>query len=266
MGGITRETVSPAVQSVSKTVQEFPLSCNWHGETLEWIGTLKSALEASKIYRVVELGAGWAPWTAIAGRAARMRGIEDIHLLAVEGHAGNVAMARQHLRDNDFTDAEAVVRQAIVGGTDGIAEFPRHDAMSQDYGAIAMFEGADTSAFDIFIAHRPAGVELDRLPCLSLAMVLGYFRPQIVDLIRCDVQGAEEQIFNDDGLKLMSSRVRRVVVSTHSHDIERKVLGAFGRAGWVCEGMYSALMERDEVGSILLQGDGGQNWRNPAFD
>jgi hypothetical protein len=102
MGGVTREAVSPAVQPVSNMVREFPLPCNWHGETLEWIGTLKTALEASDTYRMVELGAGWAPWTAITGRPARMRGIEDICLRAVEGHAGNVAMARQHLRDADL--------------------------------------------------------------------------------------------------------------------------------------------------------------------
>jgi hypothetical protein len=43
--------------------------------------------------------------------------------------------------------------------------------MSQGYGAIAMFVGADTSAFDVFIADRPAGVKLDRLPCLSAGTI-----------------------------------------------------------------------------------------------
>ena len=37
----------------------------FHGDTLEWVGALRAALEASGTFTMIELGAGWAPWCVI---------------------------------------------------------------------------------------------------------------------------------------------------------------------------------------------------------
>jgi hypothetical protein len=267
MGGITSETVSEVVVPHCNSIQKFPIPGNWHGDTLEWMGTLKSALDGKYRYRMAELGAGWAPWCAIAGRAAKMRGLDDIRLFAVEGHAGNVALANKHLAENGMSESQFLVRQAIVGAQDGTAEFPKHVSMSHDYGAVALFSGqADRSAFDHFVKYRPPELELESMPCLSLKTVIDHFDGDILDLIHCDVQGTEEALFDSDGLELMSKTVRRVVVAAHSYDIERILVRNFGRANWECEGLHSTIMREDELGEIFLMVDGCQVWRNPHLD
>jgi hypothetical protein len=267
MGGITSENVSDVVIPYCNSIQKFPIPGNWHGDTLEWMGTLKSTLNANQRYRMAELGAGWAPWCAIAGRAAKMRGLNDIKLLAVEGHAGNVALARKHLAENGISERECLVRQSIVGVKDGTAEFPKHASMSHDYGAVALYPGqADRAAFDHFVKYRPAELELESMACLSLKTVVDYFQGDIVDLIHCDVQGTEEALFDNHGLELMSKTVRRIVVAAHSYEIERVLARNFGQANWKSEGFSSTIMRQDERGEVFLVYDGCQVWSNPQLE
>ena len=267
MGGITSEKVSEAIKPYCNSVQKFPIPSNWHGDTLEWLGTLKSVLNANEHYRMAELGAGWAPWCAIAGRAAKMRGLRDIKLLAVEGHAGNVDLARKHIAENEMSEGECLVRQAIVGAEDGTAEFPKHASMSHDYGAVALYPGqTDRSAFDYFAKHRPPELELESLPCLSLRTVVDHFGGEVIDLIHCDVQGTEEALFDLQGIQLISRTVRRIVVAAHSYRIERSLARNFGRADWRCEGLFSASMRQDKYGEVFLLSDGCQVWSNPHLE
>src|SRR4029079_19712774 len=53
-------------------------------ETEEWLGGIRSVLEARRRFVAVELGAGWAPWLVALGTAARKRNIRDLDLVAVE--------------------------------------------------------------------------------------------------------------------------------------------------------------------------------------
>ena len=53
------------------------------------------------------------------------------------------------------------------------------------------------------------------------------------------------------------AKVKRVVIGTHSLDIEKRLIGIF--KGWVCEGMTSG----EYIVPSILTRDGCQIWRNP---
>ena len=113
--------------------------------------------EAQGSFAIVELGAGWAPWCAIAHRGARMRGIEKIRVVAVEGEAGHVGFIHEHLRDNGVPAEAARVLHGIAGPRDGVAEFPRHQRASSDYGGAAAFGAFYAAAHVAGVERRRAG-------------------------------------------------------------------------------------------------------------
>ena len=68
----------------------IPVPGDYHAETIEYIGLLKSVLAAKNQYYVMELGAGWGPWLINGASAARHLGIKNIKMLGVETDAGHV--------------------------------------------------------------------------------------------------------------------------------------------------------------------------------
>lgn len=265
MGGRLSVSFVAGLEGLSGSVEGLPIPGNCHGETLEWLGTLRAVQEAQGSFAIVELGAGWAPWCAIAHRGARVRGIEDIRVVAVEGEAGHVGFIHEHLRDNGVPAEAARVLHGIAGPRDGFAEFPRHRRASGDYGGAAAFGEApgERAGLDHFVELRRDNLaEIERLPCYSLATLLEPF--DTVDLVHCDVQGAEQEVFSA-GLKAAGAKVRRVVVGTHSFALDRSLIGLFAGAGWVCEGVNACEMLERETGSPVTVRDGCQVWRNPRL-
>jgi hypothetical protein len=55
-----------------------------------------------------------------------------------------------------------------------------------------------------------------------------------VDLIHFDIQGSEEEVIAG-AIDAMDTQVRRIVVGTHGHDIERSLSRLMERHRWVLE-------------------------------
>jgi FkbM family methyltransferase len=263
MGGRLRVAFVSGLEPLSGAVEGPPIPGNCHGDALEWLGTLRAVLEADGSFTALELGAGWGPWCAIAHRGARTRGIADIRVVAVEGEAGHIGFIREHFRDNGVPDGQARVLHGVAGPRDGFAEFPRHREASGDYGGAAAFGEApgERAGLDYFVELRGENLaEIERLPCYSLAALL---EPHgRVDLVHCDVQGAEEEVFAA-GMEAANAKVRRVVVGTHSFALDRAMVVLFARAGWECEGLFACEMQEQAGGRAVTVKDGCQVWRNP---
>jgi FkbM family methyltransferase len=263
MGGRLRVAFVAGIEALSGVVEGPPLPGNCHGDALEWLGTLRAVEEAGDAFTVLELGAGWGPWCAIAHRGARMRGIADIRVVAVEGEAGHIGFIHQHFQDNGVPAEAARVLHGVAGPRDGIAEFPRQRRASSDYGGAAAFGEApgERAGLDYFVELRGDNLaEVERLPCHSLATLLAPH--DRVDLVHCDVQGAEEGVFAA-GMEAANAKVRRVVVGTHSFALDRAMLALFARAGWTCEGIFACEMQEQATGLAVTVKDGCQVWRNP---
>ena len=219
-------------------------------EPPEWEGTLRSVLEAGSRFVAVELGAGWGPWLIAGARAAQLRGISEIHLAGVEGASGHYEFLLQHFRDNGFDPAQHQLLHAVAGVEDGIARFPKLTVPSAEWGAQASY------------GHGQASELFDEVPCVSIATVLSKLPP--VDLLHCDVQGAEGDVLTA-AADVLSDRVRRLVVGTHGRAIEERLMEHFGTNGWSLEHESSCRFVQGSSGAMELVGDGTQVWRNLRF-
>lgn len=208
----------------------------------EWLGTLRAVLEAKDKLVAIELGAGWGPWLVAAYRAALARGLVNIKCVGIEGMIEHVEMLRQHCDDNGLTPENRVLIHGIVGVEDGTAYFPVSSDPRADWGAQAAFD--DT---------QPPNTTAVR--CISLRTLLSWF--DRVDLIHCDIQGAEVNVV-PAAMNDLNRKVRRVVIGTHSHDIDRTLIEAFRAAGWQDEALVPGPL--NEHG---YHEDGTQVWRNP---
>jgi FkbM family methyltransferase len=264
MGGKLSVGFIAGLEPLSGSIEDIPIPGNCHGDALEWLGTLRAVQEARDRFAMIELGAGWAPWCAIGHQGARMRGIDDIRVVALEADAGHIGFIEEHFRTNGVPPQQATILHGAAGPEDGIAEFPRHRAANSDYGGAAAFgeTAADRAGLDYFVGLRGDNVaEIERLPAHALATLLAGF--DRVDLVHCDIQGAELEVLSA-GMAAATAKVRRVVVGTHSFAIDRAMLALFARAGWECEGMFAVEMQEQGKLAVTVR-DGCQVWRNPKL-
>jgi FkbM family methyltransferase len=199
---------------LSGVVDGPPAKSNSHFHAVsEWMATLRAVAETTdNRFVVVELGAGWGPWLVFGARAAQKLGIENIVLAGVEGSAGHFAFLRQHLLDNGLNPDEHILIHGVIGATDGIAQFPKLTVPSEEWGASADY------------ANVPTSIEMEQVVSVSLATLLNQLTP--VDLIHCDIQGAEFEVLSAARHEL-TNHVRRIVVGTHGRRTEVDLLDFF---------------------------------------
>ena len=252
IGTRTRCAYLPSSYAGASGIVEGPPGTERFGlhEPPEWEGTLRSVLEATSRFVAVELGAGWGPWLVASARAAQLRGITDIHLAGVEGASSHYGFMLQHFRDNGIDPALHHLLHAVAGVEDGVARFPKLDVPSADWGAMANHD------------EEPASEEFEEVPSISIATLLSRLPP--VDLLHCDVQGAEGDIL-PAARDVLSARVRRIVVGTHGRGIEGRLMDCFGAADWVLEHESPCRFVQGPAGTLQLVADGTQVWRNTQF-
>jgi FkbM family methyltransferase len=159
----------------------------------------------------------------------------------------------QHLKDNGIDPGEHKLIHAVMGVTDGRACFPVTDKPNEGYGAEADFSGHKSGS--------EAG-NFEQVSCLTLTTLLGKLPP--VDLLHCDIQGAEFDVMQA-GADAMTRRVRRTVIGTHGREIEANLMDLFGDLGWTLENETACEIQLNTPGRPKLDKDGYQVWSNPAW-
>ena len=257
-------SLAEPVRVLAGHLQEIPVpGGDWHAETIEHIGLLKSVLDAKGRYRVMELGAGWGPWLVSGAVAARHLGVEAIDMLGVEADQGHYASLRQHLMDNGFKPEEHTLLRAAVGATAGKAFFPKVEDPANQWGARPT-QGNDP-ADAAYLASVMGGeqAKLEEVEVLAIGDLL--CRMPQWDLVHIDVQGWEADICRA-GIQELTKRVRRLIVGTHSRKLDGDIMDIFHQAGWILEHekptqfIYDRKAEKLES---MTKGDGTQVWRNP---
>lgn len=244
MGGVVDVRFIDWLAAMSGAVEGYPIPANIHGYTIEWLGTLRSVLDAKTSYSIVELGAGWAPWCAVGYVAAKKMGIKDISLIAVEGDRGKIPFIRDNFEAHGIDESATTIKYGVVGPRDGVAEFPDLSVDANvNYGMAAKFDKCENA-------------KTIQVPAFTLETILA--TSGCIDLLHCDVQGAELDTFRQ-GMEVAKKKIKRVVISTHSHEIDKELIGLFN--GWICEGITSS----EFIVPSILQKDGCQIWRNPLL-
>jgi len=178
----------------------------YRSEAEEYVGLALSLVSDRPTYRVVEVGAGWAPWAVMGVRCARRLGKRPTGL-AVEADPMKAAWARQHAIDNGVDDAVTVLELACWH-TDTTVRFPRVDA--QDMGGAV---NPGTGSMD----NRGAHFEHIEVQTVTLDDLLDLDEP--TDLLHVDLQGMELEIILP-ALELIERTVRFLAVGTHNRYVE----------------------------------------------
>lgn len=229
-------------------------------EAIEYFALLDT-LEHSRgpDFAMVELGASYAPWTCLGGVLAARKGKKKVSLRAVE--AGSFFMkhipayfALNGLKSGRKTKFELRAIHGAVGIKPGVMHFPKVSNATEN-GGQALYENAKSDYVGRTVEHEPVEVKtLDEI----------FEGLPTIDLLHCDIQGSEDEVLVF-GAALLTQRVRRMFIGTHSRSIEGKLIECFHRHGW------SLVRERPthfehRLDTLSTTGmtlrDGGQYWVN----
>jgi FkbM family methyltransferase len=266
LGAVTDVRFVADLARRSGEVEGLPFPGNFHADTAEWAACLRAAELADGSFTAVELGAGWGPWLVNACLAARRaRGATRFLCVGVEADKDHFDSMQRHLVDNGFGASEVRLHHAAVGPSDGFAAIPVPSDSSADWGLRAEFFD-DRQTADSFAA---AGTREDyrgfKFRAYSIVKTLSL--PTILDgiasvnLLHVDVQGSECDVLLPH-LRLLSSRVKYLVVGTHSRVIEGRLIDALGREGWSLEIEMPCSFAIGKS-SLDVTVDGVQGWRGP---
>jgi FkbM family methyltransferase len=246
-------------KALDGTLLGVPVPADFHAEAIEWIGLLKAVRSAVGQYVAMELGAGFGPWSVAGGVAARLRGINNIRLCAVEGDSQHFRYLRQHFADNSFDPDRHALFEAAVGVRAGVAQWPviEDSLASEEWGCRPLQAREDYTGRQFQSTKQVALV-----PMLDLVVT-----EPVWDLIHIDVQGDEVDICRSC-IDELSARVRRIVVGTHSRKIDGDLLDLMWRAGWVLEHekpVKFTFIPNSPTLDAMTTLDGTQVWRNPRL-
>jgi hypothetical protein len=93
----------------------------------------------------------------------------------------------------------------------------------------------------------------------TLAKTLPFGR---IDLVDMDIQGAEARVIAS-AMGILSDRVRRLHIGTHSAQVEAQLHDTLQAAGWTCVRSYPCGTLTETPFGVVRFGDGVQSWTNP---
>lgn len=141
-------------------------------------------------------------------------------VVAVEPDAANADLAARNCGGLIAAGRMSLVR-AFVGGSDGVAGIDRSD---RSWG------------FKKSPAPPTAGGR-DVIPCLSMATLLARHPMDRIDLLKCDIEGSESELFSADCASWID-RVRNLVIEVHPPYSPALLYQHLRAAGWefdVCD-------------------------------
>lgn len=248
-------SVHPSIlEPMAGTVEQAPSPGNWHADIAEWGAALHSVSLAQGVYRIVELGCGWGCWITNMGVAARTRGL-SVELIGIEGDAGHLSQARQVLEMNGIGPDEARLVHGVAAPRRGKAIFPVPERPGEDWGGAPVFDPIPSELAAAKADPRRVVLEAYTLDDLSSG--------QPIDLLHIDIQGGELDFVRGNA-EQVEAHVKRVLIGTHSREIEGGLTAHFLARGWKLE------MERPAINEIVegrpeIRIDGVQMWVNPAL-
>jgi FkbM family methyltransferase len=133
------------------------------------------------------------------------------HVVAVEPDPQNLDLARRNVEASVAAEHPPVFLQACVAGHSRVVHL---DRSTVDY-AFEMREGAE------------GGEAIDALTVPQICERAGVDGP--IDLLKCDIEGAEEELFNECAPWI--GRVRYLAVEVHEPYTRQKLLTALKSAG-----------------------------------
>ncbi|TCS10429.1 class I SAM-dependent methyltransferase [Caulobacter sp. BK020] len=257
MGGITHTSLLAWALERNGQLEMAPVLGNLFGSLPEWLsvlGAVKDAVDRGRgRFAVAEIGAGWGPWLAVAGRAARRKGLGDLRLIGVEPAPELCASMKRHLSDNGF-DASVVtlVEAAVVPGAQA-AQHPMLAHPSLEFGHRSTARPVKAPPADGWRA----------VETITLGEVMA-LEPEL-DLLVLTTGGEEAAMLAE--VDLTTLKARSLMAATHDRQTDFTLWDRLSKAGWrnaiyqPCE----VRQDSDDLSVTHIVRDGCQYWVNPRL-
>ena len=234
-----------AVKNGASYVANYP-PLNEH--YFDWIALLNSVSHAGKIYRMAELGAGWAPWLVRAAFAVKqLPKISGVELVGLEADITHLNWAKNHFVENSLDPRSYQLIHGVLSSQNGSVKFPKIQNPDEDYGASTRQVTKNSDYIEV--------------PGFQLKEVLTKFTGPL-DLLHMDVQGAEYDVI-PDAMELLSQNVKSLVVGTHiSESLHNDLYELFLNSGWSPVMIFPRNSEVSTEHGVVKFGDGFQYWIN----
>ncbi len=244
----------------------------YRSEAEEYVALAQAIATAHDAFRIVEVGAGWAPWSVAGIVIARRRGLHATGI-AVECDRVRSEWAMEHAADNDvraqlITGSPDEIAAALALPWDGVElrvvraagwharttlQFPDLDEGDMG-GAVWTLPGTDVDYRGAHLAHHD-------VPTVALADLLD----APTDLLHVDVQGVETELLTT-AADVIQASVRLMAVGTTDRGNEGRLQEFFLPRGWglsidePCTTLFT--MTHPTLAGFTTQ-DGLQLWENP---
>ena len=224
----------------------------------DWLILLEAVVEARGEFSMIALGAGWGRWLVAAALAVKQFSQIPCRLIGVEAEPTHFQWMLQHFRDNGLDPAGHELLEAAASDQSGYAWFYYGKAASWYGQSIIRDRALDKITDSNEIEYNSERAR--RVRTVDLAELTG--RYQKIDYLHMDVQGTELNILAA-APQILDRKVKRVLVGTHSEEIEKGLRKLFASLRWRCQ--YDVPLN----GTITVEdveltlGDGVQAWINP---
>lgn len=224
----------------------------------DWLVLLEAVIEARGEFTMVALGAGWGRWLVAAALAVKQYSQIPCRLIGVEAEPTHFQWMLQHFRDNGMDPSDHDLIEGAASGQKGRAWFYYGKPASWYGQSIVQDETLSNLRGETETEFNNERVKLVRT--VDLPELTAHY-PRI-DYLHMDVQGAEYDILAASA-QILNGKVKRVLIGTHSTEIEVGLRDLFGRLNWQCQ--YDFEMNASVVvdGTAMSLGDGVQVWVNP---
>ena len=246
----------------------------YRSEDVEYVALAAALNSAHETFRIIEIGAGWAPWAVAGIVQARRRGLSAMGL-AVEADSQRSQWAMQHAADNGVRaelitgtpeeiaqclrepadEVELRVIQAAGWHTSTTLQFPELDEGDMG-GAVWTLPGTD-------VDYRGAHLSHIDVPTAAIADLLE--TSGLTDLLHIDVQGVEFDLVQPAS-DVIQQKVRLMAIGTTDRLTEGRLQDHFLTRGWglaidePCKAVFT--MTHPTLAGFTVQ-DGTQLWENP---
>jgi len=238
-------------------------------EYFEWIDLLSAIEESDGVFTIAEFGAGFGRWLINGVSALRQRQ-PDLHfkLIGIEAEPTHFDWMKANLLDNGVKLDNCKLIQAAITNHNGKVQFLEQDPAVNwgqyivDYREKLNWKGKLGRLIGLKQA-KPSNLEPSfSVPAIRLCEALKGI--DFIDIVDMDIQGSEGDVV-EDGIDLMTQRVKRLHVGTHNHDVESRIRVAMNNAGWTNVWDFPCRSVVDTpYGEIEFQ-DGVSSWLNPHF-
>lgn len=245
----------------------------YRSEADEYAALALSLVNERDEYRVIEVGAGWAPWAVMGTTLAKRMG-KRAHGIAVEADGLRSRWAAQHAADNGL---DVTVIDPDRGDVSGQL---RAEATSMAVVRAAAWHEKTTLRFPVIddldmggavnpgdhptMDNRGAHFNYVSVPTVTLDEIIG---DEIIDLLHIDLQGFELDVILP-ALELIESRVRFLAVGTHNRYVEGMLQHTLMPREWAlilespCTAIYDGV--KPTLTGFTVQ-DGNQVYANSRF-